>query len=365
MLKHSFLLSFVALGITVPISAQTSSLESALAAEVQAAHSTGAFDGLVLVAVGDRVVLRAAIGLADRAGQRAFSVTDRIPLCSVTKQLTSTLIMQEVGAGRLALDAPVASWLPWFRSDARAAITVRHLLQHTSGLPDPEQIPDFWSIADTTVTATTALFARFADVPLRTEPGRTFAYNNFDFMILGLLLETVTGRTYEQLVAERLAKPAGLVNVALAPATMTPDMLPVGYDTTVVVPNQRLRTYGAAGGLLGTMDDLYRWDRALLDGTVLTPALLTTMFTPDRSLGFVGLGSWVYNLTPVKGGPSVRLVERQGGIGGWLATNIIAPERGWSVIVFTNTTAADIHQTYANRGLVFALVKRLLEAMPE
>jgi len=67
----------------------------------------------------------------------------------------------------------------------------------------------------------------------------------------------------------------------------------------------------------------------------------------------------------VKGGPSVRLAERQGGIGGWLATNIIAPERGWSVIVFTNTTSADIHQTYTNRGLVFALLKRLLEAMPE
>jgi len=98
MLKQSFLLSFVALGITVPISAQTTSLESALAAEVQAAHSAGAFDGLVLVAVCDRIVLRSAIGLADRAGQRAFSLTDRIPLCSVTKQFSSTLIMQEVGA---------------------------------------------------------------------------------------------------------------------------------------------------------------------------------------------------------------------------------------------------------------------------
>ncbi len=364
MLKQVIPLFFAVVGVTSPISAQTPSLELALAAEVRAAHTAGTFDGLVLVAVGDRVVLRTAIGLADRATKRAFAMTDRIPLCSVTKQLTATLIMQEVGAGRLALDAPVATWLPWFRDPARAAITVRHLLQHTSGLPDPEEIPNFWRIADTTVTAPSALFARFADVPLRTEPGRTFAYNNFDFMVLGVLLETITGVGYEQLVTERLVKPAGLVNVAMAPATITAGSLPVGYDTSVVVPNQRLRTYGAAGGLLGTVDDLYRWDRALLEGRVLAPALLATMFTPDRSLGFVGLGSWVYNLTPVKGGPSVRLAERQGGIGGWLATNIVAPDRGWSVIVFTNSTAADIHQTYANHGLAFALVKRLLEAMP-
>lgn len=364
MLKQSFLLTVVALGTIAQLGAQTPSLESALAAEVRAAHEAGAFDGLVLVAVGDRIVLRTAIGLADRASKRAFTSTDRIPLCSVTKQLTATLIMQEVGAGRLSLDAPVATWLPWFRRDARSAITVRHLLQHTSGLPDPDEIPSFWNIADSSVTSPTALFTRFADIPLRTEPGRTFAYNNFDYMVLGLLLESVAGLPYEQLVAERLAKPAGLVHVAMAPARLKAGMLPVGYDTNIVVPNQQLRTYGAAGGLLGTVDDLYRWDRALLDGRVLAPALLATMFTPERSLGFVGLGSWVYNLTPVKGGPSVRLAERQGGIGGWLETNIIAPDRGWSVIVFTNTTAADIHQTYSNHGLAFALVKKLLEAMP-
>ena len=372
MLKQSLLLAFVALGMATPIRAQTRSLESssasalasALADEVRTAHEAGAFDGLVLVAVGDRIVLKTAIGLADRANRRAFALTDRIPLCSVTKQFTATLIMQEVGAGRLVLDAPVGTWLPWFRSGGRAAITVRHLLQHTSGLPDPDDIPGFWSIADTAVTSPAALFARFADLPLRTEPGRTFAYNNFDFMALGLLLETVTGATYEQLVARRLAKPAGLLQVAMAPATLPAGLLPIGYDTNAVVPTQRLRTYGAAAGLLGSIDDLYRWNRALLDGRTLAPALLATMFTPERSLGFVGLGSWVYNLTPVKGGPSVRLAERQGGIGGWLETNIIAPDRGWSVIVFTNTTAADIHQTYSNHGLAFALVKRLLEAMP-
>ena len=88
----------VAACLTPPISAQSPSLEAVLAAEVRAAHAAGTFDGLVLVAVGDRVVLRTAIGSANRATKRAFAMTDRIPLCSVTKQLTATLIMQEVGA---------------------------------------------------------------------------------------------------------------------------------------------------------------------------------------------------------------------------------------------------------------------------
>ena len=344
-----------------PRATNSAALRDSLLSDIRTAHAAGTFDGIVLVALGDRVVLRTAIGDADRAAHRPLTPDALIPFASVTKQLTAALVLQQLAADHATIDTPIGTWLLEFRTGERANITMRHLMEHSSGLPDPADIPDFYTTRDTNITAPRALMARFADTPLRSVPGATFAYNNYDYLVLGQWLEQRTGRSYATLVTERIGRIAAFKAVRMAPAVLRRNALPVGYDSLSPAPAQRLATYGASGGLLGTIDDLYKWDRALLTGTILTPDMTASLFRPNPALGFVGLGSWIYDLTPVKGAPPVRLIERQGEIGGWRLLNIIAPERGWSVIIFGNTTQADIQQTYANRGLGFEILKRLTQ----
>ncbi len=345
-----------------PPSSNPAALRDALFTVIRAAHDAGTFDGIVLVAIGDRVVLRTAIGEADRAAHTPLTPDARIPFASVTKQLTAALVLQQLERDQASVDAPIGTWLPEFRTGDRARITVRHLLEHSSGLPDPDDIPDFYTTADTTITTASALLVRFAGTPLRSAPGATFAYNNLDYLILGHWLEQRNGRSYATLLDERIGRAARFRSVRMAPAILRPNALPVGYDSLMPATPPRLATYGASGGLLGTIDDLFKWDRALLTGAVLSPAMTATFFHANPDLGFVGPGSWIYDLKPVSEATPVRLVERQGEFGGWRLLNLIAPDRGWSIIIFANTNRADIQQTYAKRGLGFALLQGLAEA---
>jgi D-alanyl-D-alanine carboxypeptidase len=244
--------------------------------------------GTVTEADGDTVSL--ASGVADREDDRAAEPDGQVRIASNTKMFTATVVMQLVDEGEVSLDEPIESYLPGLITgdgiDGRQ-ISVRQLLQHTSGLP--EYIVDlldqeggltrYWSPRDILDLALThpAVFA----------PGERWEYSNTNYLVLGLLIERVTGVPLETQIDERIAQPLGLTETLLPHGgdRSIPGEHPLGYhpdaqtgelvDTTELDPGATW----AAGGMLSTPRELNTFMQALFAGELTSDAALEQMLT--------------------------------------------------------------------------------------
>ncbi len=335
---------------------------------IEAAHARDAFDGVVLVGRGDSVVYARAIGTADRAWGVPMGLDARFPWASVTKEATAALVLGLVGEGRLQLDAPLSRYLPTLPSGGAGRVTLRQLLMNASGLVDPTDVaPDYYTRTDSAAAA--AVDAGLA-ADLAFEPGSRFRYNNLDFLALGRVIEAVTGQSYPDVLQKRVLASAGMATTTLLRDDRIEARVPTGYvsrDSADIVSGggpfrpmsaERIGTYGAAGALVGTAADLFRFDRALLDGRLFPSSLRDTMFAANPSLGFVALSVWRYRLDV--GGRAVTAVERQGGIGGHFNLNLLFPDEDVVLIVMSNVDTADLFRTYTRAGFSYELSQAVL-----
>lgn len=279
---------------------------------------------------------------------------------SVTKQVIAVLVMQEVAAGRLALDEPVARYLPAFRGANSRRITIRQLLQHRSGLPNPSagateaEFPIFYRSDFTGSRDPLSGFC--AGEPLG-EPGGQWSYNNCDYILLGAVLEAVTGKGWAALVQERIAKPLGLRTLGTFP---TARAVRAGTIEGKHEPAFDLATYGASAGLYGSADDLVAFDHALMGGRLLPAAQLATLWQGDPSLGYMALGQWVFPATLAGCAKPVRIVERRGAIGGVQIRNFIAPDLGIAVVAFSDEGKFDFGEIWQGKGFSHSLLSTAL-----
>lgn len=314
------------------------------------------FAGEILLAEAGKVTLDRGFGQrqpggAVRARQPSdFKAGERWRWASVTKQLVAVLAMQEVARGRLVLDAPVTRYLPGFKGPTGARVTIRQLLRHESGLPDPDEdpkafTPDFRGRYD----AESGICAG----PVRDKPGASFRYNNCDFIVAGRVLERVTGQTIAQLVQTRIAAPVQARSIAFASAKVQP---PGGYvDGKPEMPLD-VPAYGSAGGLTGSLSDLWRFDQALLSGKLLPAKARAEMWDGQPRLGFAALGQWVFSVPLAGCKQPVRIVERRGQIGGIAIRNILLPDRDIVLIAATNRGDTDFGEIWQGQGLAHDLI---------
>ena len=325
------------------------------------------YQGVALVGAGDTVAWSAA------AGEARPGVPHRIDslwrLASVTKQLAALIAMQEVAAGRLDLDRSVKDYWPEWPGVYADRITIRMLLRHESGLADPNEsrstpgdtVPDFYrrtgAAADTMAAAT-----GFCAERPRAAPGAGYHYNNCDYIVLGALLERLTGKPFAALLAERIATPLGLAATGLfdprAPG------LPVDVAGFLAngkaEPALNLGTYGAAGSAYATPEDLWRFDRALMDNRLLDKVATATMWAGEPSLGFAALGAWSYPAA-IAGCPDpVGIVERRGAIGGVQVRNFLVPAARVALILFTNREGFDFGEVWQGRGFAHDMLAAAL-----
>lgn len=324
-----------------------------LDAVIDAAAARG-FSGVVIA--GDRTDQIYARAVA--SGPSGPASTDALwRWASVTKQVTAVLVMQQVEAGRIDLDASVLTYLPEFKGPSAKDITIRRLLQHTSGLPNPndtatgdDDMPDYYQSASARNANLSAATGVCAGAP-KTQPGETFAYNNCDYLVLGAVLEAVTGKSYASLVSERIAQPLGLASLAYFPeaAATAPETVSATSE-----PSLNIATFGAAGALFGSPSDLLRLDQALMSGQILSKSATDIMWTGDPSLGYAALGAWAFPATLPGCTGGVRLVERRGEIGGVQVRNIIAPDIGRALVVFANAPV-EFGEIWQGQGLTYDL----------
>lgn len=273
---------------------------------------------------------------------------------SVTKQVIATLVMQEVAAGRIDLDKPVLHFLPGFKSANAGRMTVRNLLRHQTGLPNPDEVPGFYAAG---FSGSRDPLTGYCAGPVTGPAGNAWAYNNCDYMVAGELLRAVTGKSWHTLVAERIAGPLELTSLEAFPGT-TPTV--PGFIAGKPEPAMALEAFGAAGGLYGTAFDLWQFDRALLSGRLLPAAARSELWKGDAALGFIALGQWAFDAPLKSCAQPVRLIERRGAIGGVQVRNIIAPDRDAIVVAFTNTADFEFGEIWQGRGFSHDLLDAAL-----
>ena len=334
-----------ALLICLPLlaaAAKPAGFDAAIRDFAKASH----FRGVVLVADHGKPVYRRAFGLASEEWRQPNTVETRFRIASLTKTFIAVLVMQAVEAGRLTLDAPLSRWLPAYADRPFAAVTVDELLTYASGLSDHDQTDGMRPYQQPLDAA--AFIDREAGGPLQSPPASRFAYKNVDYRLLERILEAVEGQPFATLVENRIVKTLGLRDTALLRSGDLVPRLASAYVVDDAAAPGVLRadppyfpeSFGAAGGMRSTVDDLLAFDNALRTHRLLNAESTATMLRAHEALGYVAYGFWTYPCAVA--GRDTRCAERQGAIQGSNALWLRDLDHGRSFIVLSNSNEADL-----------------------
>jgi CubicO group peptidase (beta-lactamase class C family) len=258
---------------------------------------------------------------------------------SVTKQFTAASIMLLVQAGKIRLDAPIATYLDAIPSGK--TITVRELLTHTSGLPNYTDTSRFATLSQHAAKPR-ELVASIAKLPLDFKPGTKWSYSNTNYVVLGMLVERESGESYPDFVRTHIFEPLRLTHTRYSRTYLTQGDVAAPYEAGMAAPKRlparlNLDWAYAAGALWSNAPDLVRWENALFSGRVVDATSLAAMTTPavlangaPTTYGF-GL------MTSAVGGQ--REIWHNGGLPGYASIDAYFPEQHLEIAVLGNTIA--------------------------
>jgi CubicO group peptidase (beta-lactamase class C family) len=309
-----------------------SKVEEYMRARVERDH----FSGAVLVARDGKPLVRQGYGMANLEHDVPNAPNVKFRLGSITKQFTAMAVMILQEKGKLDVREKVKTYLP-DSPKAWDEVTVHHLLTHTSGIPSFTSFPDYLASMPVHVTLD-QLVARFKDKPLEFKPGEKFKYSNSGYVLLGKLIDKVSGRTYPEFLQKNIFEPLGMKDT--------------GYDNPIPVLKHRASGYSrpfllnlnasyldmsiphAAGALYSTVDDLLLWDQALYTEKLVSKATLEKIFTPFKN-------HYAYGWTVGKEFGR-KMVGHGGGINGFATDIRRYPDDRICVVVLSNLDSAPV-----------------------
>jgi D-alanyl-D-alanine carboxypeptidase len=334
-----------AAALTAGVNASASPRDDALQGAVESLVDAGAPGAIGYTRDGDSRRYAAA-GYADVQRQVRADPRMRFRIASNTKAFTAAVVLQLVGEKRLSLDAPVSRWLPRIPGD----ITVRQLLNHTSGLYDPTEEPSFWTPY---LTGDRGHIYRPRDIVTSAlAHDRVPGYSNTNYLVAGQLIEEVTGHSAVSEMYRRILVPLHLVHTSFP--TTDPHMhgrylrgyALDGTDLTVFSPSYDW----TAGALVSTVDDLAKFHRSLFDGTLLNPAEIAEL-KRTVVVGDVRMGLGVDRLdVPCASGETSPVWGNSGGGPGYNSYSLISDDGTRQLVVAMNVF--DIAEDVAGRPAV-------------
>ncbi len=291
----------------------------------------------VAVVVDGTPVLARGYGMADLEGKRPAAADTIYRIGSITKTFTAALILKLAEAGKVALDDPITRYLPDYDTKG-ATITLRHLLQHTSGIVGYTELEAFWPRSSLPFPRS-QLVDLFESQPLQFQPGERWAYSNSGYYLLGLIVEKVTGVSYAEALAEHLFGPAGLRDTSYCTDDMNGPRQAHPYeieDGKPVFARPIVMSHPfAAGALCSTVIDLARWMAALSGQTIITQPQWAQMSARAKLTGGAtmpyGMGLQIGDLD------GHRKYGHNGGINGFHSKLEIFPDDRLVIAVLANT----------------------------
>jgi CubicO group peptidase (beta-lactamase class C family) len=294
-INHVLMLLGLSLVWTGPCSAGQAAGTKAerLAAVVRYYHDHGFLNGAVLVGENGRIIYEKAVGEANFASHIPNTPSTKLGIGSITKQFTALLVLQQADEGKIELDASISEYLPWYRQDTGSHMTIEQLMHHTSGLPPDFDSPEFSGDAPAGKFYEPEDFAKqFCSPSLSSQPGSTWNYSNCGYILLGLILERVTGEPFGELLRKRLLDPLGMKNTGLPHQDYAEMAGAIGYKRHAGPrytpgPYLDLRHCFSAGAMYSTVEDLFLWNQALTSSPLITASQREQIFQPGKN-------SWGY-----------------------------------------------------------------------
>lgn len=308
----------------------------ALLQETYAPDKPGA---AVIVMKAGQVLLREGYGMANLELNVPVEPHMVFRIGSVTKQFTAVCILMLLEEGKLSLQDEITRFLPDYPTQGRK-ITIEHLLTHTSGIQSYTDMTEWLPLWRKDLSLD-ELIDLFKGQPMQFEPGERFAYNNSGYILLGAIIEKISGMPYAQYVQERIFDRLGMAHSLYDdPARIVPGRAAgysLGTDGYINTPYLSMTQPYAAGSLASSVDDLARWDAALSAGELLKPETLALAHQPYHLLdGTSACYGYGWGVAVYEG---FLFQEHGGGINGFLCGTARVPQAQVYVAVLTNLEA--------------------------
>ena len=241
---------------------------------VQTLYENGQFSGVVLVSVKGEIVYKKAVGYANIKDSILHTFDTKFRIASFTKPFTAMLILQLVEDGIIKLDGKLTDYLPEYTGLSGNKITIHQLLTHTAGITGHERIPNLLDIEKLHYSREEFL-ELIMKYDLIYEPGEGKEYSNFGYGLLALVIEKVSGKSYDELLHEKICKPSGMTNTLSDITEMPIEKRAIGYTHYYFTgigeaPFLDMSFCLGAGQLLSTVEDLYLFDQALYTNKLLS-----------------------------------------------------------------------------------------------
>ena len=311
---------------TLPVVAQTipAKLDSLLDAYAKVWDYTGS----VLAATKSGVLFEKGYGYKNKETRSLNDTNTIFQIGSITKQFTSAIILQLEEQRKLSLRDSLTKYIPDYPNGNK--ITIEELLTHTAGVYNYTNDAVFMKNESMHPISRDSLIARFKYKPLDFTPGEKFSYSNSGYELLGYIIEKVTGESYFQTVRQRIFQPLRMDHSGFDFTDLHSPDKALGYtpQSTTPLPIVDSSVSFAAGAIYTTVGDLYKWDRALLSGKILSQASQQKAYTPH--LANYGYG-WMIHV-----GDGKKVVEHGGGITGFVSYIKRIPEDETCIIILDN-----------------------------
>lgn len=334
------LLSYFAFGQTVKVN----QLVENYASENQ-------FNGTVLIKKDSKIIYHKSFGVAERSFNSPIKNDTRYQICSITKTFTAVLILQLVDQGKIDLNKKILDYLPDYKGEGGAKVSVRQLLNHTSGMKNTDTARDenflkyglgFYNRP----YQLKEIVTQFCSNPLVNEPGTKFDYNNGEYMILGRILEVIYQMSYEEILNQKILIPLGMHNSGLISHYKLIKNLATPYykdkNLDHLIPNipMYVGDFSAAGAMYSCTSDLIKFNDALFDFKLIKKQTLDQLLSP-------GLDDYGYSVW-IRDNQKYKRMERYGRIEGANCVWFHYLNNDLSIIILSNTNETNLSD-YASK----------------
>jgi CubicO group peptidase (beta-lactamase class C family) len=307
-------------------------------------HQYNMFDGAVLVAENGRIIYKEAFGMANREWNIPNSTDTKFMIGSISKPITATLALILVQKKQISLDKTIGDYIPEFRNKPASKVTIKQLLNHTSGIPNYDIIKDFFPRISRQYFTREEYVKVFIDSALAFEPGTRYMYSSWGYFTLGYIIEKVTGKSYEQAMNDEIFSKLDMQHSGSYSHTQIVQKRASGYDyglgNYIAADFRDQSNTMGTGDIYSTVEDLFKFHMAIANNTLLNKELTNEMFTPGTRPARYGYG-WFNQNFRYTATDSITANYHLGSTEGFIAFMIRIPETNSLVVILCNSAPTD------------------------